>query len=100
MLNNAYNPNLNVNVNHPASAQSDFPAPAAVYHAHSRRWTKRFRLDAFQWIKSHWLATLADMEKPNRRSLANAWRVSVVAWLRRQHLIRFSSTTNVLPLST
>lgn len=70
-----------------------------VYQANPRRWTKRFRQDTFQWIETHWMATLAEMEKPNRRGLATSWRQSVVAWLRRQALIRFSSTTTVLPLS-
>lgn len=71
-----------------------------VYQADPRRWTKRFRQDTFQWIETHWMATLAEMENPNRRSLATAWRASVVAWLRCQALIRVSQpTTTVLPHS-
>lgn len=71
-----------------------------VYHADPRRWTKRFRQHTFQWIRTRWIATLAEMEKPNRRTRATAWRESVVAWLRCQELIRFSqTTTTVLPHS-
>ncbi len=70
-----------------------------VYQADPRRWSKRFRQDTFQWIETRWMATVSQMEKPNRRTLATAWRESVVAWLRRQALIRFSPTTTVLPLS-
>jgi hypothetical protein len=73
--------------------------PAAVFHAECQGWTKRFRQDTFQWIESRWRATVAQMEQPNRRQVATAWRTEAVAWLRCQQLIRCSATATVLPHS-
>lgn len=72
---------------------------AAVFHADPRSWTRRFRQNTFQWIETRWRATVAQMEQPNRRQVATAWRTEAVAWLRCQGLIRCSGTENVLPHS-
>lgn len=72
--------------------------PAAVYQAGSRRWSKRFRQDTFQWIESRWMATVAVMERLNHRVLAAAWRAEAVAWLRCQQLIRCSATQPCYPI--
>jgi len=75
-------------------------SPLEVYQTDPRRWTKRFRQDTFQWIETHWIDTISQMENPNRRACATSWRQSVVAWLRRQALSRLSQPqTTVLPLS-
>jgi transposase InsO family protein len=73
--------------------------PATVFHAGGPTWTKRFRQETFQWIESHWWATVARMEQPNHRQIATAWRLEAVAWLRCQGLIRCSTTPTVLPHS-
>lgn len=99
LCNIAYNPNLIVNLNAVCPPTALFPTPAAIYQSLAQPWSKRFRQNTFHWIENQWIATVSQMEKTNRRSLATAWRASVVAWLVRQALIRVSSTTTVLPLS-
>jgi len=74
-------------------------APATVFLAGGPNWSKRFRQDTFQWIETHWRATLAHMEQPNRRQVATVWRTKAVAWLRCQGLIRCSKKATVLPHS-
>jgi hypothetical protein len=73
--------------------------PAQAYFQHpGPRWPIRQRRDIFDWILANAQTTI---EKPwemlDHHSRASAWRRSVVAWLRCQHLISVSQKPQPSP---
>lgn len=71
----------------------------AYFHHRSRNWSRAQRHEIFDWITANARDTLeTKWEMSDHHERALAWRRSVVAWLRCQHLITVSRKPQPSPL--
>lgn len=70
----------------------------AYFHHQTQRWSRANRHEIFDWICAHAQSMLEKKwEMSDHHSRATAWRRSVVAWLRCQHLITVSQKPQPSP---
>ena len=71
----------------------------AYFHHRPRPWSRARRHEIFDWIRAH-ARTIVETkwEMADHHARAAAWRRSVAAWLRCQHLITVSPKPQPSPL--